>query len=264
MKKYFSVIIIFSLLISALFIPNYTHAQEKTQDVIYLKSGSILHGEIINIKANESITLISNCGDTWVLDQQDIERITKELPTKPIFANDSLKQVISYKQSGFYSNINVGFLFGGNMDTPFPPLSLMFVNGYQFDWGMAIGAGFGLDLLNEAYMPVVLDLRYTFRNTKLSHYIKLQGGYAISLEDPDPYNYDYGGYYESGLKSKGGYIINPGIGFKLNLNEKNAFSFGIGYKFMQIEHTYREISGQEIDRTIKYNRITLNFGYHFW
>jgi len=263
MKRHSKVLIIFYLLISVLFISKFSYAQEKMQDVIYLNNGSILHGEIVEIKANVSITLKSNCGDTWVISQTDIERIAKEPVLKSIILKDSIEK-ISYKRKGYYSNINIGFMFGGNMDTPFPPLSLMFVNGYQFDWGLALGAGLGLDLLNEAYMPAVLDLRYTFLNSKVSHFIYLQGGYAISLEDPDPYDYDYYYYYDSDLKSKGGFLVNPGIGFKLNLNNKNAFSFGIGYKHMQVQHTYREFNGQKIDRTIKYNRITLSFGYHFW
>ena len=149
------------------------------------------------------------------------------------------------------------------MDTPFPPISLMFVNGYQFDVGFAVGAGLGLDLLNEAYMPAVVDLKYTFKNSKVSHFIYVQAGYAISLESPDPYNYDYYSYYESDSESKGGYLINPGIGIKLNINEKNAFSFGIAYKYMEINHTYNEYNGQEIERIVKYNRLMLSFGYHF-
>ncbi|MFC2096278.1 hypothetical protein ACFLQ3_01095 [Bacteroidota bacterium] len=262
MKTYYKIVLTLSIFLVVAVLPKSLLSQNKMQDVVYLKNGSILHGDIIEIKANESITLKSNCGDTWVFKQIDIDRMVKEPISKSVVTKDSLVKV-SYKNKGFYSNINVGFLFGGNMDTPFPPLSLMFVNGYQFDWGLAIGAGLGLDLLNEAYMPAVADIRYTFRNSKVSHFIYLQGGYAVSLESPDPYDYDYYDYYDSDTKSKGGYIINPGIGFKINLNNKNAFSFGIGYKYMEIYHTYREFSGQEIDRTIKYNRITLGFGYHF-
>ncbi|PLX11862.1 MAG: hypothetical protein C0597_14435 [Marinilabiliales bacterium] len=259
MKNY-KVLIIFTLVVTISAVFNQARAQ-KMQDVIYLKSGSILHGEIIKIEVNKSLTLLSNCGDTWVLNQSEIDRIEKQPAYIKSFKKDSLGN-ISYKQTGFYSNLNVGFLFGGNMETPFPPLSLRFVSGYQFEMGLGVGVGLGLDLLTEAYMPAVVDLRYTFRNSRVSHYVYLQGGYAISLESPDPYDYDYY-YYDSDLKSKGGYLINPGIGFKLNLNDKNAFSFGIGYKYSEIYHTYTEYNGQEIDRTIKYNRITLNFGYHF-
>jgi len=263
MKPLFKTLFVISFLLSVFIFPKSVLAQENMQDVVYLKNGSILHGDIIEIKANESITLKSNCGDTWVLNQTEIDRIEKETIPKSIVVKDSQKN-ISYKNKGFYSNVNVGFMFGGNQDTPFPPLSLMFVSGYQFNWGLALGVGLGLDLVNEAYMPAVADIRYTFKDSKVSHFIYVQGGYALSLEDPDPYDYDYYGYYDSDLESKGGYIINPGIGFKINLNNKSAFSFGIGYKYMEINHTYKEYNGQEIDRTIKYNRITLGFGYHFW
>lgn len=262
MKRYLNVFYIICV-ISAVFISNNIYAQDKTQDVIYYKNGTVLHGEILEIKANESITLKSNCGDTWVISQSEIDRVTKEPFPRTFVQKDSTGNVL-YNRKGFYSNINVGFLFGGNVDSPFPPLSLMFVTDYQFDWGLAMGVGLGLELLNEAYLPAIVDIRYTFKNAKVSHFIYLQGGYAISLESPDPYDYDYYSYYDSNLKSKGGYLINPGIGFKLNLNNRNAFSFGIGYKYMQVKHTYNESNGQEIERIIKYNRITLGFAYHFW
>ncbi len=236
---------------------------QKLQDVVFLKNGSILRGEIIKIEMNESITLLNDCGDIWVINQADIEKIEKQPVVNKTFVKRDTADNIVYKRKGFYSNINVGFLFGGDMETPFPPLSLLFVSGYQFDWGLATGVGLGLDLLTESYMPVIADIRYNFRNSRVSHYVYVQGGYAIAIESPDPYDYDYYGSYGSDLKSKGGYLINPGIGFKLNFNERNAFSFGIGYKYSEIYHTYKEYNGQEIERTIKYNRVSLSFGYHF-
>ena len=259
-KKAYLTLALFFIVISFL---NSANAQ-KLQDVVYLKNGSILHGEITRIEMNKSITLLSNCGDTWVINQDDIDRIEKQPAVRKSIVKKDTSANIIYKRQGFYSNINVGFLFGGDMETPFPPLSLLFVSGYQFDWGLATGVGLGLDLLTESYMPVVADIRYNFRNSRVSHYVYVQGGYAIALESPDPYDYNYNSYYGSDLKSKGGYLINPGIGFKLNFNDRNAFSFGIGYKYSEIYHTYKEeYNGQEIDRTIKYNRISLSFGYHF-
>lgn len=233
-------------------------AQEKLQDVIYLNNGSILHGEIIEIKANESITMISNCGDKWVLIQSDIKRIAKE-PVSGIISKTS-DEVLSYKYQGFYSNINIGIQFSGDMESPFPPLSFMFISGYQFDWGLAVGAGLGFDLVDETYMPLVGDIRYSFKDSKVSHFVYFQGGYALALGSPDTYDYDY---YASDMESKGGYILNPGIGMKLNLNNKNAFSFSVGYKYMEVEHEYIEFSGQKINRTTKYNRIVLGIGFHF-
>ena len=258
MKRFSKLLITLCIFSAILFVPEISQAQEKLQDVIYLNNGSILHGEIIEIKANESITMISNCGDKWVVDQNEIKRIAKELVSNEIKKNSN--EEISYMVNGFYSNIYIGFLLSGEMESLFPSLSLMFLNGYQFDWGLALGAGVGIDLINESYMPLVGDIRYSFKDSKLSHFVFFQGGYALPLGSPDPYDYNY---YESNPESKGGYIINPGIGLKLNLNDKNAFSFDIGYKYMQVEHEYIEFNGQDINRTTKYNRISLGIGFHF-
>ncbi|HSH53197.1 MAG TPA: hypothetical protein VK982_15840 [Bacteroidales bacterium] len=238
-------------------------AQEKQHDVVYLKNGTILHGIITETKANKTITLISNCGDKWVINQSEIDQIKKEnILSNPYLLHTSLLS-INYKTEGFYSELNVGFLFSGNIDTPFPPLSLILLGGYEFKNKISVGGGLGLDLLNEAYMPVVADLKYNFTSGKVNHYIYFQGGYTIPLETPDAYDYDYYSYYHSDISSTGGYLINPGLGLKLFINEKNAFSFGIGYKYIHINHSYKEQNGQTIDRLIKYNRVVLSFGYYF-
>lgn len=258
MKRFPKFLITIYLFSTILFVPEISQAQEKLQDVIYLNNGSILHGEIIEIQVNESITLISNCGDRWVVNQNDITRIAKE-PLSNEIKKDS-NEYISCKTKGYYSNINIGFMLSGEMESLFPSLSLMFVNGYQFDWGLALGAGVGIDLIDETYMPLVGDIRYSFKDSKLSHFIFFQGGYAMPLGSPDPYDYNYD---DSKPESKGGYIINPGIGLKLSLNDKNAFSFAIGYKYMHVKHEYIEYTGQKINRTTEYNRITLGIGFHF-
>ncbi|NOQ26240.1 MAG: hypothetical protein GQ564_12825 [Bacteroidales bacterium] len=258
MKRFSKFLITLYLFSIILFVPKISQAQEKLHDVVYLNNGSILHGEIIEIQVNESITIISNCGDRWVVNQNDIMRIAKE-PLSNEIKKDS-NEYISCKTKGYYSNINIGFMLSGEMESIFPSLSLMFLNGYQFDWGLALGAGVGIDLIDETYMPLVADIRYSFKDSKLSHFVFFQGGYAMPLESPDPYDYNYS---DSNPESKGGYIINPGIGLKLKLNDNNAFSFAIGYKYMQVKHEYIEYSGQKINRTSEYNRITLGIGFHF-
>jgi sRNA-binding regulator protein Hfq len=259
MKRFSAIFIILSIYFTVLFVPEKSQAQEKQQDVIYLNNGSILHGEIVEIIANESITLISNSGDKWVINQSDIKRIER-VPILNVLKNDSI-EAISYLRNGFYSNINIGFLLSGNMESLFPSLSLMFLNGYQFDSGLALGAGLGIDLINESYLPIIGDIRYSFKDSKFSQFVYFQGGYAMTLGKPDTYDFDY---YESDLESKGGFIINPGIGLKLNFTQKNALSFAFGYKYMQVKHEYiEEFSGQKIKRTTEYNRVTLGIGFHF-
>ena len=83
------VIIVLSNIIILIFTSSIV-AQENFQDVIYLKNGSVLHGKITEIKANESITLLSNCKDIWVINQSDIEKIGKEEIPKSLLIHNLL------------------------------------------------------------------------------------------------------------------------------------------------------------------------------
>ncbi|MCK7534655.1 MAG: hypothetical protein MZV63_28460 [Marinilabiliales bacterium] len=159
-------------------------------------------------------------------------------------------------------------------DTPLPNLSLMFTSGYQFGWGLNVGAGIGIDLMEDPYMPVVLELKYVFRDTKVSPYFYINGGYTFALQSSDHeeeiYYYDYSSSYypyypnyDKEITSHGGFVINPGVGFKINLTNKNAFLINLGYRYMEVNQTYKDWNGQEIDRTLKYNRLVLGVTFQF-
>ncbi|OFX89014.1 MAG: hypothetical protein A2W99_02595 [Bacteroidetes bacterium GWF2_33_16] len=249
-----------------------TFAQKGQQDAVYLKNGSIINGKIIQIKVNESITIVNNCGDTWVIPAADIDRIDKiDLAFKEKKIKDTLTIPRTFKYAGFYSTVHLNFLKGSMEDTPIPTPSILLTAGYQFGWGLNIGAGVGIDLMEESYMPVVIDFRYVFRDSKVSPYIYLNGGYTFALQDPDPeedyFYYDYySSYYpynERDIKAYGGIVINPGIGFKFNISNKNAFLLNLGYKFIQAEQSYTDWNGQEIDRTLKYHRLVLGVAFQF-
>ncbi|MCK7534656.1 MAG: hypothetical protein MZV63_28465 [Marinilabiliales bacterium] len=76
---YRSVIWLSSLLFIFILMSGNLYAQKGQQDVIYLKNGSIINGKITEIKVNESITIVNNCGDTWVINQVEIERVEKKI-----------------------------------------------------------------------------------------------------------------------------------------------------------------------------------------
>lgn len=51
---------------------------EKYEDVVYLKNGSIIHGTIIEQVTGESIKIKTNDGNTFVFKMDEIEKTTKE------------------------------------------------------------------------------------------------------------------------------------------------------------------------------------------
>lgn len=65
-----------------LLIPMLSAARSGRQDVIYLKNGSIIRGEIIEQVPNDYIKIETSDGSVFVYYVEDIEKITKEQPVK--------------------------------------------------------------------------------------------------------------------------------------------------------------------------------------
>lgn len=258
-----------------LFVSIQLFAQKGKEDVVYLKNGSIIHGRIIEIKINESITIINNCGDTIVINQDEIDRVEKtDLAIRKEKMRDTTTTPKTYKYSGFYSSVQMFLLKGSMEDTPLPNISMLFTGGYQFNGRLNAGIGIGIDLMEDPYMPVILEIKYIFKDTKVSPFFYINGGYTFALQTTDYeqenyYYYDYSSsiypypYYDTEIESHGGFVISPGFGFKINLNNKNAFQLNVGYRYMEVMQSYKDWNGQEIDRTLKYNRLVLGFTFQF-
>ncbi|MCG8410445.1 MAG: hypothetical protein MI739_04075 [Bacteroidales bacterium] len=237
---------------------NNSYAQDTYKSVVYMKNGNVFQGKVIDINVNQSITIIDERGNERVLLQSDIEKIEKSY-----IKNDSK---INYTQKGSYVFVSIGLLVGNGNDfnSVTLPLSFMFINGYQFDSRIGVGGGVGFELLNkdETYVPVFADFRYTISNARRNHFVSMQSGYVLSLDDSNQNDYVGSVDGATDLKTKGGFFLNPTIGLKINLTKRNAFSFEVGFRYMEIFQEYKK--GQElIKRKLEYNRMNFRFGYHF-
>lgn len=66
------------LLISIFVFTSCVAYAQQYEDVVYLKSGSIIHGTIIEQKPNESIKIKTKDGNVFVYKMEEIEKMTKE------------------------------------------------------------------------------------------------------------------------------------------------------------------------------------------
>jgi TM2 domain-containing membrane protein YozV len=83
-------------------------AQERMQDVVYLKDGSIIHGTIIEQVPNVSIKIQTRDQNIFVYSIENILKITKE-PIKGLYGNE--EDVRGYKSPGLAFALS--FLFPG-------------------------------------------------------------------------------------------------------------------------------------------------------
>lgn len=168
--------------------------------------------------------------------------------------------------TGYFNLTDIGVLIGSPDNQRVAPFSFMTVNGIHLTEQLALGLGVGLEFPTGSYMPLVLDGRYYLRNESFSPYFSFYGGYALPLHDDGYYNwsypYDYlsswSGDYQD-LTAKGGWLLQPGFGFRHMFGPNFGVIFAVGYRFQRLYY-----SGTQDRQVIAdFNRLSLKIGITF-
>lgn len=231
--------------------------QKNKKDVVYLKSGGIIKGQLITQDAE--IVKINSEGNEWV------------------FKNAEVDSIFRYKRADSEAGLNkkyffdtsMGVLVGNSGNSQNAPFSFMTSVNFKTIDKLYVGAGLGVEFFDESYMPAFAQVQYKFRNTRFTPFVNLQFGYMIPLEDGpvQPYNgyYPYYSSYYPGpqtnneLNTEGGYMINPSFGFQRYASENFGWFFSFGYRYHQLNY-----SGQD-DYKLESNfsRLSLKIGIIF-
>jgi hypothetical protein len=219
-------------------------------DVVYLKNGSEVRGRILQVYPDSVVQIMQAGGSIWNFPMQDIQMIAKEQKLRQKAAVTDLK--------GYQFGAGLGFLVrSGSNSTSFKaPLTVHVLNTYGITPAISAGAGVGLEFFQVTQLPVYLDLRYYYNRRSYASFVFMQGGAMVPLghkqRDLDGSNY----------KGKTGYLLNPGIGFLLPLNEKTAFSISFSYRYHELR-SVRETPLTDYQRTEKMNRFNIQLGFLF-
>lgn len=238
-------------------------AQKNKKDVVYLKSGGIINGQLITHDAE--IVKINSSGNEWVFKNEEIDSISQF--KRP--ATHKIKDH-AYKQ-GFFMDTSMGALIGNSNNQRKAPFSFMSSMNVRVLGNLYLGAGVGTEFLNETYMPAFGQLQFRFRDTKFTPFINLQAGYQIPLEDANrnqPIYYDYASssssvvaYPQSNteLKAEGGYLINPSMGFQYFISQNFGWFFSFGYRYHQLN--YSGDNNYKLENN--FSRLSLKMGFIF-
>jgi hypothetical protein len=249
MKKYALVFM------ALLFFVSLAFARKAKKDVIYLKNGSVINGQIVNLSPSGQVKIRTRDNSLWVFESSEIDSLSST-------SGNGLKQI----HKGYFNLTEAG-ISAGNSDNKYTaPFSLMNISGWQFNNRFSVGAGAGIEFFSETYLPVVADFRYYLKRQGLTPFFGIQGGYTFALDKPDlQYVYNYASNWvmpvsnTMEMKAKGGLLINPSVGFCTSLNNNLAITFSAGYKVMR--HRYSFENDYDID--IDYNRLSIKVGLIF-
>ncbi len=181
------------------------------------------------------------------------------------------KEETPYSHQGYFNATSFGVLVGAKDNTNSAPFSFMMVNAYGITDQIALGLGVGVDFLSESYMPIVMDVRYFFRQQKFTPFAFVQAGYSVPLDNETNNYYLSNPYFSlssiwpseyNSLKPQGGYLFSPGVGLKSMLNDKLGMTFTLAYHFQGLSFD-RTTGDKDEAMEIKMNRLEIKIGILF-
>lgn len=135
-------------------------------------------------------------------------------------------------------------------------LTIQTFNGMQVLPGLAAGVTVGVDWYNAALiMPVAAGVRYDLsKGKKAGFFLLADGGYGFTWLHQDTDGYD----------TKGGWMVNPGVGIRLGKIDNSSFTLSLTYKRQEASASkpllYNQLTRDE-DRV--YNRLAVRVGIIF-
>jgi len=260
-------------LLALIFISPIAFSQSNIEDVVYLKSGSIIRGKIVEQK-NETVKVELLGGSLFVFKQNEIDSITRENILKK-----KLKEInrnYFRRDRGYRNQTEFGIIYGtdlkrdnndpyyyyyGSTNTDDFGLSLHTVNGYQIWPYLYVGAGVGIDRmvsLKQTFSPFYVRLSSEFIKKKVTPYVFGDAGYSVMWKKKSDDYYSY--------ENKGGYYVSCGGGLRIYTRSRASVVLSLAYKrnYSETKWWYtqwNEGTYYEIKRT--YQRLVMNIGVTF-
>jgi hypothetical protein len=221
-------------------------------DHVYLKSGSVIRGKILEIEPVDHVKIEDMCGNIWYYQIADVEKITRE----PFESAKSSFQEPTGFSAGFVNMTSLGFLIGSSNNEQRAPFSLLMVNGYRTPKGLFAGVGTGVEFFSTNYLPLFIDLRGELLGTDVVPYVMIRGGYGLPLaSDRSEYNISY--------EYSGGFLFGAGIGLKIRTRTHFAWDIELLYRYQETSNTeIYDYNSQEYEYSDIFNRIELRLGFY--
>lgn len=265
MKK---IILMFSALVVVLLSQGQTVSGFYENGFVHLKNGTVLKGRYIYSSDLEKVRVVSG-KNTWVFSASEVEMITKNRPSRQFSEQAGFKD-FTYVPSKYFNFSEVGILAGNPDNSQSAPLVLGSSLNYNFRKNLSAGAGVGVEFLKETYLPVTANLMFKFRETRFTPYALIQAGYQVPVEGSRTVYYNVVPDYVSSriiwpgpwpisqtpMTAKGGFLLNPAVGF-INYNRSgHGLSMSVGYRF----HRLRYSAENDYNLDIDFNRLSVKLG----
>ena len=189
MKKLFFLFLVMLVSISAF--------SQSSPETIYLKSGSVINGEIIEYAPNQSVKILTADHSIFVCKLEDVDRVIRNVSAT--FENQQSKAFVA-PQKGYRFFFSADHMIGDITAFKFSTTHGVQLND-KFFVGCGVGFCVGSDDKNyETYLsiPIYADLRYDIIPKKSTPFIEARAGVALAIEGCTGFygNFSFGGRFK--------------------------------------------------------------------
>lgn len=218
---------------------------QKEQDVLYLRNGSIIRGNIIE-KSDTLVRILITGGNVFAWHPDQILITAREAEPR---------RDLTVKEDGFFHLFTVGFLFGQSDSEKPAPFSVMWESFYKYRENYATGFFLGFEQLKENIVPMGISFKYMLPVRQSAIVFGVSGGYGNPVEEPRE---DYI------TRMKGGLIGGAELGFHVPVGRGNGIFMSVGYRYTELNYDIEDWWLGDYKRKIKYNRLLFRIGISFF
>lgn len=252
--KFFLSFLFFSFFVNVLF----SQSEEK-YDIIYMRSGGIFKGKIIEYDQRKDLVLELPSGSITRLNSRRVKKIIQgDVDPSLLIKPKRVKKPYNFREQGVYFAAFISSNSGGSAFDASETnhgLGVQASIGYQFHRLIGVGAGVGMDYYyigsGENFMPVFGEIRgYLFpKNITPTYSFAMGYGYSFSDEDRDITN------------AEGGLMIHPSVGFRFGGSRTMNFTLDAGVKIQKGKFEFTNWDVTEHQMT--YRRFVIKAGVVF-
>ncbi len=244
------------------------------EDVVYLKNGSVIRGQIIEMIPEEQIKIEILGGSVLVYSMEQVARMSKEkaaVPQQTAPAKTATQNVVymsrrelrrlrpkTNREKGFYNHFSFSTTAsqgdednGGGMKYSF---------GYQPKQYWGYGGSIGFDGYGDGHIftHLAVQARGYLRDKSATPYANVELGYGIA-----------NGTGFGVVEAKGGPYFSANLGYRFRSHKPTHFTLGFGYVYQQGSFEFQDNNvfdpnvGTTYTEERRFNRTTMSLGWLF-
>lgn len=242
MRKYLLVSIVLIFNISLL-------SAQKTKDVLYLKNGSIIYGNLIEI-VSDQYKIKTSDGSIFMFSADEVEKFIKEAPSQD-----------NRKMNGAVFALEAGLLIGAQESEYVTPFSFNILGGYTLNQKNTVSLGSGVEFIGKPFTPVFIEYKRLISARRITPFVFVRGGGLMQIGGDDSETYDIYNQYEP-YNYKGG--VSFGIGTGISWSKENYDTYlTFAYRYAETSYEKKEYNSSSVTYKSYLNRLEIKYGFRF-